>query len=349
MKIAFVVWSGEKFGGIERRYVRLACRLADEYKDGDFLIICRKISLKSVLDVIGVKSGVKIVKIGFGEGILFRFLDLLVLIKYIISLDVDHVHLCINPSLTTLTFSLFSRFIPPFSFSMADTTFEVKRRCLNGFYAYFSSISANSVDCLSLQTANTIRKYIRNKDAHKIRTAPCSFTDLSKSKTSDVRDIDVIYISRLVEGKGLELLDQIYGDISNINLYVCGFGPVKPMIPEEKIIQINESFDLLSRSKIFLSIQKWNNYPSQTLLEAMSCECAIIATDVGETRKIVDDECAVLIPYDASALRDAIFFLLSNPARVRELGKNARKRLLREHTIERYMEYFLNEVIGCKK
>jgi glycosyltransferase involved in cell wall biosynthesis len=121
------------------------------------------------------------------------------------------------------------------------------------------------------------------------------------------------------------------------------------MIPEEKIIQINESFDLLSRSKIFLSIQKWNNYPYQTLLEAMSCECAIIATDVGETRKIVDDECAVLIPYDASALRDAIFFLLSNPARVRELGKNARKRLLREHTIERYMEYFLNEVIGCKK
>jgi glycosyltransferase involved in cell wall biosynthesis len=232
---------------------------------------------------------------------------------------------------------------------MADTTFEVKRRCLNGFYAYFSSISANSVDCLSLQTANTIRKYIRNKDAHKIRTAPCSFTDLSKSKTSDVRDIDVIYISRFVEGKGLELLDQIYGDISNINLYVCGFGPLKPMIPEEKIIQINESFDLLSRSKIFLSIQKWNNYPSQTLLEAMSCECAIIATDVGETRKIVDDECAVLIPYDASALRDAIFFLLSNPARVRELGKNARKRLLREHTIERYMEYFLNEVIGCKK
>jgi hypothetical protein len=32
MKIAFVVWSGEEFGGIERRYVRLACKLADEYK-----------------------------------------------------------------------------------------------------------------------------------------------------------------------------------------------------------------------------------------------------------------------------------------------------------------------------
>jgi glycosyltransferase involved in cell wall biosynthesis len=305
--------------------------------------------MKSILDIIGTKSGLRIVQVGFGEGMLFRFLDLIILIKYIISLDVDHVHLCINPSLTTLAFSLFSRFIPPFSFSMADTTFEVKRRCLNGFYAHFSSKSAKSIDCLSGQTANIIRKYIRRKDVHKIHIAPCSFTDLSKSKTSDVRDIDVIYISRLVEGKGLELLDQIYGDISNINLYVCGFGPVKPMIPEEKIIQINESFDLLSRSKIFLSIQKWNNYPYQTLLEAMSCECAIIATDVGETRKIVDDECAVLIPYDASALRDAIFFLLSNPARVRELGKNARKRLLREHTIERYMEYFLNEVIGCKK
>jgi glycosyltransferase involved in cell wall biosynthesis len=349
MKIAFVVWSGEEFGGIERRYIRLACRLADEYKDGDFLIICRNVSLRSVLDVIGVKSGVKIVKIGFGEGMLFRFLDLLILIKYMISLDIDHVHLCINPSLTTLAFSLFSRFIPPFSFSMADTTFEVKKRCLNGFYAHFSSISANGIDCLSKQTANIIRKYIRRKDAHKIRIAPCSFTDLSRSKTSNDRDIDVIYISRFVDGKGLELLERIYGDIANINFYACGFGPLKPRIPKERIMKTNESFDLLSRSKIFLSIQKWNNYPSQTLLEAMSCECAIIATDVGETRNIVDDECAVLIPYDASALRDAIFFLLSNPARAEELGKNARKKLLREHTIERYMEYFINEVVGCKK
>jgi len=234
MKIAFVVWSGEEFGGIERRYVRLACKLADEYKDSDVLIVCRRISMKSILDIIGTKSGLRIVQVGFGEGMLFRFLDLIILIKYIISLDVDHVHLRINPSLTTLAFSLFSRFIPPFSFSMADTTFEVKRRCLNGFYAHFSSKSAKSIDCLSGQTANIIRKYIRRKDVHKIHIAPCSFTDLSRSKTSNNRDIDVIYISRFVDGKGLELIERIYGDIANINFYACGFGPLKPRIPKKE-------------------------------------------------------------------------------------------------------------------
>lgn len=115
---------------------------------------------------------------------------------------------------------------------------------------------------------------------------------------------------------------------------------------EQKIVRTENSFEFLSRSKIFLSLQKKNNYPSQSLLEAMVCECAVIATDVGETRRIVDEECAVLIPYEANSLRDAILFLISNPEKAMEIGRNARERVIKHHTIERYMEYFLKEIVG---
>ena len=77
----------------------------------------------------------------------------------------------------------------------------------------------------------------------------------------------------------------------------------------------------------------------------MACECAIIATDVGETRKILDDNCSILIPYKSEALRKSISYLISHGQEAIELGKRARERVLRDHTIERYLDYFKKEII----
>ena len=85
----------------------------------------------------------------------------------------------------------------------------------------------------------------------------------------------------------------------------------------------------LKQSKIFISIQKDNNYPSQSLLEAMACENAIIASDVGETRKLVTENEGILVPLSAEKIADAIQFLLENPAECERLGKNARKKGIR--------------------
>ncbi|MBK7498974.1 MAG: glycosyltransferase family 4 protein [Ignavibacteriales bacterium] len=53
---------------------------------------------------------------------------------------------------------------------------------------------------------------------------------------------------------------------------------------------VSDTAKYLSKCKIFISIQNDNNYPSQSLLEAMACENAIIASDVGETRKLVSED-----------------------------------------------------------
>lgn len=238
-----------------------------------------------------------------------------------------------------------SRYLPPFSFSMADSTFERNPGWIKTIYTRYSTGKAFRIDCISESTAKILEKYTNGDNLHKTRIAHCSFTDYSKATKKDFRDIDVISISRFVEGKGHELIEEISNDISNLNVYICGFGPRKPNIPMANIIQINDPFDFLSRSKIFLSLQKINNYPSQSLLEAMACECAIIATDVGETRKILDERCAVLIPYESEALKKSISYLISHDREAAELGKRARERVLRDHTIERYLDYFKKEII----
>lgn len=91
---------------------------------------------------------------------------------------------------------------------------------------------------------------------------------------------------------------------------------------------------------IFYSIQKDNNYPSQSLMEAMACENAIIASDVGETRRLVTEDEGILVPLSAEKIADAIQFLLSNPAECYKFGTNARKKVLNEHSIENFSNYF---------
>ena len=129
-------------------------------------------------------------------------------------------------------------------------------------------------------------------------------------------------------------------------LHVCGSGPLQLNIAGAKVYSSVDPFEVLSRAKISLSLQPLGNYPSQVVLESMASGCAIIATDTGETRKFLDESCAILIPYDSEALFRAIESLLSNPERRERLGKAARVKVLSEHTIERYANYFVSEVIS---
>ena len=78
----------------------------------------------------------------------------------------------------------------------------------------------------------------------------------------------------------------------------------------------------LMKSKIFISIQSDNNYPSQSLLEAMASENAIVASDVGETRRIVTDKEGILIPLSAKKIVEALKFLFNHSDHCRKIEIN---------------------------
>jgi len=73
------------------------------------------------------------------------------------------------------------------------------------------------------------------------------------------------------------------------------------------------------------------------LLEAMSAGCAIVASDVGDVRTVLDDgRAGVLVPPgDARALAVAVDGLLRTPDRARELAAWAQRRAVQEYDVAR--------------
>ena len=62
------------------------------------------------------------------------------------------------------------------------------------------------------------------------------------------------------------------------------------------IKHVKNPVEILSKSKVFFSVQKANNYPSKSLLEALACKNIPIVTDVGTTRMIACPEFSYYIP-----------------------------------------------------
>lgn len=73
----------------------------------------------------------------------------------------------------------------------------------------------------------------------------------------------------------------------------------------------------------------------RVLLEAAAAEAPIVATGVGGTREMLDDECAWLVPAgNASTLAAAVLHASSHPEQRRSKASAARQRILRDFAIE---------------
>ncbi len=100
--------------------------------------------------------------------------------------------------------------------------------------------------------------------------------------------------------------------------------------------------EILSDTSVFVSIQTTNNYPSQSVLEAMGCGNAIVATNVGDTRMFINEDNGILINLDVMELVNAIETLYLNKELRERLGKNAYSYVRKNHTIEKMAEYYIN-------
>lgn len=347
--VAFVIWAGEAFGGMERRYVRLANHLAQENQSGEVLLLARGVAKPSIKKLLADNPAVKILTYGSGSskklGVLGALFDVAALGFSIFRLRKYHIHVCLNPGYVTSFVGILLVFKRRKSASMVDLTFGFRMHRIKRAHAILATKLFARIDCLSPETKRILEEATDKTDDTRNKVAPCSFTDFSQIEISKHRDIDILMLARFVEYKGYDLIEKIKDDIKFRNVHLCGFGP-RPMSFEGfAVYETNRPLSILGRTKIFLSLQATNNYPSQSVLEAMASECAIIATDVGETRQFLDDDCSILIPSDAIALREAITKLMSDDDLRHRLGQMAKQRVLNEHTVERYAQYFKDEIL----
>ncbi len=191
----------------------------------------------------------------------------------------------------------------------------------------FQLVAKNSdrIDCLYPSTTEAFRIKYRKQI---VTTTPCPATDLEKYKPAK-KEKQIAFISRWVKGKNVELFVQsilLIEDFLKENEYsvlLCGKSQdgaveksVSELIRNAKHPEIMEqpsyvdSEYILPKAEIFMSLQRINNYPSQSLLEAIACGCYIIASDEGDTSLLVKPEfgiCCELVPDDiAKCIMDYI-------------------------------------------
>lgn len=189
-----------------------------------------------------------------------------------------------------------------------------------------------------------------------VSITPCSFTEYTKCRMGDKSIFQVAFAGRLEENKNPELFVEAAKVLSKkypeIVFHIMGEGRLSLKIKEsvDNISISNIRFhgfhpkptEVLAETSVFVSIQKTNNYPSQSVLEAMGCGNAIIATDVGDTRMFINENNGVLIDLEINNLVKAIERLYFNKNLRERLGNYAYYYVRENHTIEKMAEYYVD-------
>lgn len=209
---------------------------------------------------------------------------------------------------------------------------------------------ANAIDALSQSIKADLIE--RGVAPQKIHVAPNSFTDLSKCKVAAHKEKWITFVGRFEEIKNPLLLAQAIPTVlthePHARFYFIGDGALQnklatfvdenDLAPFVQIEFMAEPSTILARSSLFVSLQSEENYPSQSLLEAMACGNAIVATDAGETWRLVDESNGRRVAADANEISAAIGELLQSP-NLPAMQQASRRRVLDHHTADNFYVY----------
>ena len=171
----------------------------------------------------------------------------------------------------------------------------------------------------------------------------------------------VLYTGRISYGKGLKELIESAKYICNIrndiDFILAGDGPLLTELQEDIVdnrlqeriraigrVDQNKIVELYRNATIFVFPSYYEGLPG-SLLEAMSCELPIVATEVpGNVELITHDVNGILIPpKNSNALSSSILVLLDQTEKCERLGIKAREKVKKEFT----WDSILSKIIDC--
>jgi glycosyltransferase involved in cell wall biosynthesis len=190
-------------------------------------------------------------------------------------------------------------------------------------------------------------------EREKICCSEGSVVDLSRFRPQSEKERLVVFAGRMVNEKNpllfLEAAPAIHRAIPEARFCLLGDGPLRARIEAEvdrlglrSVIRtgfVEDMASILGPAMVFVSLQRRDNFPSQVLLEAMASGAATVATDVGLTSRLVDEETGIRVRPSAEEVARAVIELLSDPARCCAMGGRARQRVADMHSEERYISY----------
>ena len=171
-------------------------------------------------------------------------------------------------------------------------------------------------------------------------------------KKRDTRELTFLEAASLIRRKGqLELIDafsRLVRKYPSIKLILAGSGELKEQI-EEKIHNegigakveltgfVQDTKRLYEQADITL-LPSYSEGLPLTLLEAMSCECPVVASKLAGIPELVDDgQNGFLVrPGNVDDLEKAMEYFIVNPGLIQKMGHMARKKM-KAHFTERSM------------
>ncbi|WP_406765513.1 glycosyltransferase [Candidatus Clostridium radicumherbarum] len=215
------------------------------------------------------------------------------------------------------------------------------------------------IDVLYPSKVPMLRKVYPNK---KFTTTPNSFTDLNKFIPNEKKNI-ISFVSRLVKDKNAKLFLESIVLCKEIirerkyKVYLCGNGPefsnLLKYVEDKNISDIVElkgyinPKDILPFSRIFMSLQINENYPSQSLLEAISSGCYIVASNKGDTKCIVKEQFGKLVELNEKSISKSIIDYIESSDNNKELViQQARDFAIKNFDISISYKYFKNILLN---
>ena len=337
-------------GGAERRFVRFFNQLTDTKKSNVYLVLNQNLC-RSTIDL-GYLSKHPNVLIIPDVPLLSEVFFNLILIKFLVGKKFDIVHLVLIQK-SLIPFYFFARFLKNKNLYIVGSVvsyifaYKLNLGFLNRFLYGLYINACDHIDSLYPEIVLSDKSYT---------VTPCSFIDYNLFLPGLKENI-VVFSGRLIKQKNpLMFLAAINYLIRNSHdfsirdwtFFLCGGGPLHRDLNRyikdnglEDFVKIGKFSmpELLSRSRIFVSLQEHENYPSQALLEAIATENSIIVTDVGSTRLVCDDNTSLLIPVDQKALQDAMAQLIFTGGFSHTVLHEAAERIKLNHSVEKFEEY----------
>lgn len=177
---------------------------------------------------------------------------------------------------------------------------------------------ASRLDCLFPSRVESLQEMF---PMIKCTSTPIPFTD-SRYFVPKRKENIIVFLSRLISIKhpmeAVMAANEIKDELRNrkFKLIICGKGPLYNNVNDyvikndlQDIVDVPGyliASDVIPQAKVFLSLQDFTNYPSQSLIEAISCGCWCIATNVGETELLVKDYFGELVDLNINSISKAI-------------------------------------------
>ncbi len=160
-----------------------------------------------------------------------------------------------------------------------------------------------------------------------------------------------LFVGRLSEEKGVDILFESWGNTTG-KLKVIGDGPLKEYVESKALDAIEflgrkdkpDVLDLVSNADFIIMPSTWYEGFPMVLVEAFACGTPALVSRLGSMEEIVEDGVTGLHfeAGNAQDLAEKAQWLIDNPQRAREMGRNARSEYLAKYTPEKNYEMLMD-------